>query len=332
MPNLFTHYLCGQKALLQSGNPAIRETILQNRQIFNLGTQGPDILFYYRVWPWLSSKEIDEAGETIHNEKVSDFFAAALSYIQSCPDPGRNQLSAYLFGYLCHYALDCAAHPYVFYVTGFVRKGDPPTKKYNYYHRMFETAVDVLMVERDLGLNIYDLKATELIHLSRSEEAKIARMYHQLLPTVYGIDISTNQVITAIHDMKRIFAVLRDKYGSKKKLLSQVENRIAAPGAFTSTIYPRKVRDDLDYLNHKHSSWHLPWDDSKESTASFMDLFDKAIIDTLSLWQAACSYLREEISLEDATAQIGNRSFSTGLDCNLDLEFKYFDCIYERLL
>jgi hypothetical protein len=83
MPSLLTHYLCGNEMLKVLQNEDLINIITKYRQIFNIGTQGPDIFFYYRVWPWLDSKGINKLGERMHVEKVNDFFINAVEYIKS---------------------------------------------------------------------------------------------------------------------------------------------------------------------------------------------------------------------------------------------------------
>lgn len=330
MPNFFTHYLCGHKALKLLENEQITTDIKNHINVFNLGTQGPDILFYHNIWPWLKSKGVAAVGEEMHHKKVAGMFSAMLEYTNRSIDGHEALLTSYLLGFLSHYALDCAAHPYVFYRTGFVREGDTSADKYTYYHRSFETAIDELMLLQELMLAPYDLKAHKLINLHKVAQKNIADMYCYTLNKVYDINLEASEIITAIKDMRRAFAVLRDTSGIKKRLLAFAENRIAAPGSFTSTIYEKEARKDLDYLNLKHQPWRLPWDASQESTRSFPELFDIAVRETLRLWNTAFSYFNCEAPLDEVLQIIGNRSFSTGLDCDCDLDFKFFDCVYEK--
>jgi len=54
MPSLFAHYLCGKKTLELLKND-YRQKLCLYSQVFNLGTQRPDILFYTKkTWslPW----------------------------------------------------------------------------------------------------------------------------------------------------------------------------------------------------------------------------------------------------------------------------------------
>jgi hypothetical protein len=94
-------------------------------------------------------------------------------------------------------------------------------------------------------------------------------------------------------------------------------------------IMPLEVKDSLDYLNTSNSAWHLPWDNSKDLTSSFIENFEAAAEESKIVIETILLCFNSNNDMESAMSQIGSRSFSTGEDCSLDLEFKYFDCIYE---
>ncbi len=329
MPALLTHYLCGNAMLQLIKDEHIKNHMSSRWNVFNLGTQGPDIFFYYGAWPWAKSNGIKVLGDRMHEERTGEFILEALKYVIECDEPAKSVLTAYLCGYICHYVLDCHTHPYIFYKTGFVLKGEAYTSKYTYYHRMFETALDVLMLKRELGKRPPEFKASEQIRISRQTSQVIGEMYSKVLRKVYNVDINPEPVCRAIADMTGIAAVLRDKTGIKKKLLSGIERRLGRQPMFSSMILPLEINDGLDYLNTSHSAWYLPWDNSASLTSSFVESFEAAAAESKTIIEAIHFCLSSNNTYERLIPLIGNRSFSTGEDCSLELEFKYFDCIYE---
>lgn len=329
MPSLHTHYLCGNKALKLMKNDALKNHLESYRSIFNLGTQGPDIFFYYGAWPWAKSNGIPAIGNMLHEEKTGEFILEALKYTGSSVEEVKKTLIAYLCGYLCHYELDCHTHPYIFYKSGFIRKGEPDTSKYDCYHRMFETALDVLMLEHELGKKPKEFDASQHIIIPGRDAAVISEMYSNVIKKVYNESISVEVVLRAISDMTSISAVLHDKTGAKKFLLSGVEKVLGIKPMFSSMILPLRLNDHRDYLNLHHATWNLPWDKGTGLTASFPEMFEAAASEASVLCNSILDYLYGEVSLDNVTDLIGSRSFSTGIDCKLDTEFAYFDCIYE---
>ncbi|KUO77630.1 MAG: hypothetical protein APF77_19955 [Clostridia bacterium BRH_c25] len=330
MPALLTHYLCGNAMLKLVEDDHMRNSILNHRNVFNLGTQGPDIFFYYGAWPWTKNKGMTEFGDRMHEERTGEFILEALKYSAGYDEPSKSVLAAYMCGYLCHYVLDCHTHPYIFYKTGFVRTGEAYTSKYTCYHRMFETALDVLMLNYELGKRPPEFNAAEQIKISGHDAAVIGKMYSVILKKVYDEKIDTKLVCQAIADISGIAAVLRDKTGIKKILLSKIEKSLGRPPMFSSMILPLEINDGLDYLNISHSAWKLPWDNSVALTSSFIESFEAAAKEAKLISIDIIRCISERTRIEDAASLIGNRSFSTGIDCNLDIELKYFDCIYEK--
>lgn len=330
MPALLTHYLCGNAMLKLIEDDHIKSHISSHRTVFNLGTQGPDIFFYYGAWPWIKGNAIKKLGDRMHEEKTGEFILEALKYVTTADDVSKGVLTAYICGFLCHYELDCHTHPYIFYKTGFVLKGEAYTSKYTCCHRMFETALDVLMLKRQLGERPSEFKASEQIRISRQTALIIGEMYSRVLRKVYNVDINPDLISRAIADMTGITAVLRDKTGIKKMLLSTIEKSLGRQPLFSSMIRPLEINDSLDYLNTSHSPWHLPWDLSKEYTSSFPEMFEAAAKEAAKLCIAAVSCITKRTGTEVIQPLIGSRSFSTGIDCSQDIEFKYFDCIYEK--
>jgi hypothetical protein len=307
----------------------IKKHISSFRNVFNLGTQGPDLLFYYNAWPWTKSKGIPEVGNRLHDAKTGQFISEALKYSSCSEEEKKNLLTAYLYGYLCHYALDCHTHPYIFYKTGFVRKDEKYSDKYTCYHRMFETALDVFMLERELGLKPSEFNASEKIRISGQASAAIGEMHSFMLEKLYSENISTAAVCQAITDIAAVSAALRDRTGIKKLLLEKVEKLMGKCPMYSSMILPLAIKDRRDYLNLLHNTWSLPWDPESRHTDSFPDMFEAAAAEAAKLCTAVSSYIYDGAEIEEVMSLIGNRSFSTGMDCSLDNEFVTYDCIYE---
>lgn len=329
MPNIITHYLCGAKTWELLSDHQLKNIIAQNRQAFNLGTQGPDILFYYRVWPWTKDDGINKIGEMMHRHQVNAFFSHALSYIIKQYPGEKNMLTAYLCGYACHYALDFLTHPYVFYKTGFVRPGEPPTSKFTAYHRVFETNLDVCMLKLVLGKRPAEIEIGRLLQVSPQDALKIGGLYQTALGAC-GMSITPRQTSRAIQDMILVQRVFRDKFGIKKALLSRIEKILGQYPLISGMIYPLSVSHEETYLNLDHRPWRLPWDPASAITASFPEMFSQAAAEAKELALAILSFLTGQIEMEHVLARLGNRSFSTGLDCSGNPNFIVYDCIFER--
>jgi hypothetical protein len=330
MPSLITHYLCGEKSISISDSKPVKDIIANHRQAFNLGTQGPDIFFFYGILHLPDSAEVNEIAELIHHEKISLFFHNTLDYMLHKAGSYRELLASYLLGFACHYALDCSTHPYINYRSGFLREGEAKTHKYSFYHHKFEKSVDFLMLEREKGVRPSDIRIHKYITVLKEEARLIGNMYEEVLYKTYGTGIESIKVSKAITYMERIYCLLRDKNALKSIIFKNLSSHFDWARLAASYIYPNSVPAGMDYLNLNHKPWCLPWDKSVTRTKSFVDLFDVAALESKDLFEIIRRCLYDNLDIEKAVERIGNRSFSTGEDCTLKLDLKYYDCIFEQ--
>ncbi len=107
MPAAYAHYRFGRE-VTECLPFVYRKTIEKHQALYDIGVHGPDILFYYRP---LSSNEVNQSGYAIHDKPAAEFFERAAGLYQHSEDP--EALKAYLYGFICHFALDSACHPYI---------------------------------------------------------------------------------------------------------------------------------------------------------------------------------------------------------------------------
>ncbi len=330
MPNLATHYLCGLEAIKLIANQECRELIERNINVFNLGVQGPDILFYYGIWPWSPKTKYGTIGEKFHISKVNLVFGAIIDYILRQEGNVKDVLTVYFMGFLCHNCLDSITHPYIFYKSGFKTDEDPRTNLYHYYHRRFETSIDVLMCNRLLNKKVHEIKIDRLIGITVRERDVIGDMYESVIASVFNFNIPGKLISRAIKDMNTVEKLLRDPHGIKKKCVAGIDQLIYGFPLFSSLIFPLKLKDGLDYLNLAKKEWTLPFDNTHKSTLSFIEMFKEACDKTQRFCQVLYSTLTgDSFNIPYALKLFGNNSYTSGTDCDLAVKFKYHDIIFK---
>lgn len=111
MPAAYAHYRFG-KDVLDCLPSIYKKTIEKYRELYDIGLHGPDILFYYKP---LSSNPINKAGNAMHDQPADTFFSRMSDFFKTCDEP--EALKAYLYGFICHFALDSTCHPYIEKIT-----------------------------------------------------------------------------------------------------------------------------------------------------------------------------------------------------------------------
>ena len=104
MPSHYTHMVFG-RLVLAALPDAPRALLWSHRAAYNIGLQGPDVLFYYHP---LTKNPVRREGSEIHACPGSSFFRRCAGVLRRCGTPERR---SYVAGCLCHYYLDSAFHP-----------------------------------------------------------------------------------------------------------------------------------------------------------------------------------------------------------------------------
>ena len=107
MPTTYAHYKFGKEVISALPRP-LQSAIENHRELFDIGVHGPDILFYY--YP-LKKNPVSAQGYALHDRMADRFFLHAAEIIKRADDPAAAR--AYIYGVICHFALDSECHPYI---------------------------------------------------------------------------------------------------------------------------------------------------------------------------------------------------------------------------
>ena len=318
MPGFLTHYIAGQ-ALLNAIEPQIREKIRQkpnssSERLYNLGTQGPDIFFYYV--PGHIRKRSRGVGTLMHQHDLGIFLMqmAHWSRLASESNGDRDILFAYTTGFIMHYVLDANAHPYIYAKT----QNDNMRKlKNSAKHRKFETALDVTMLKLFSGEKPADYDQWTLIDAESSHMSTVAVAMSRAIATVYGRVIPSKEAYQAMRYMVAGTKFLQSKNGRRKRWMEIVEDLTIGEPLYSSMVHmqslPVKMRND--YLNTQKDPWHAPWAESEVFTDSFIERYEAAIKEGVKMIEHLYEYVYSDLESNTLADIFGNRSLKTGLPC-----------------
>jgi hypothetical protein len=326
MPGFITHYICGE-ATINVLNPEIQRSIKSNKKLYSVGCQGPDMFFYYL--PGLVKRNFKNLGIDMHKTNINAFFSSMVDGLDQAPDDeSKDMIFSYIAGYLSHYCLDCAAHPYIYFKSGFQVKGDrTPKLRYSVKHRSFETAVDVLMLKLFSSEKPADKKLWQLIKAEESHAMVISDLLRQAIGTAYSRDITSREVYSAMRYMVNLTRILQSKKGRRKRLMELAEDLTIGEHIYSSVIHSQEINDDIDYLNLKKKPWYMPWDDENEHTTSFTDMYSKAVSKGASLITKTHMHMEGELSKESLLNAVGNNSLASGVDVEKKVVFRVHESV-----
>lgn len=238
MPSTYAHYRLGQE-VIRSLPDEIKEIIKNNKELYNIGLHGPDILFYYK--PFFANR-VNRTGFGMHDEPAGKFFETAGRVIMNkC---GEEAYLAYIYGFICHFALDSECHGYI----------DEKIQSSGVSHTEIEVEFDRDLLVRD-GHNPISHSLTD--HIVPS--AKNARIIADFFPGITGEEVKDaltsmkkyNKILVAPHRGKRLLIYgLLAMTGNYKEMHGLLVNYKANPKCEDSTeklrrLYVTAVRESI---------------------------------------------------------------------------------------
>lgn len=315
MPGYDTHYLFGINAYRRLPNCEVKKAVYANKGVYTLGLLGPDIFFYYATEVVAARKNI---GSIMHTTNTGIFIKNLIEYTVMKRGAEREVATAYLAGFLSHYALDCVCHPYVYWKTDYLHKG----KDYLEKHFSLETDIDILLLKNYKNTTPYEFTKNSEIRINILQMPVICDMLHYAIHQTYHDSRITRRGIKyAIGSIKKEQKALRIASDKLKNAIGSIEKYFIGQN-YIAPLIPGgcEIRNE-DPLNTRHEKWYNPWDLSKSSTMSVPDMLNKAregyLLTIFHLDTYLDENLRTEESYSDLLNNIGSRSYHSGLNCRI---------------
>ena len=191
MPAAYTHYRFGRD-VLRLLPPEKRQIIASHRALYDIGLHGPDIFFFYRP---LTDNAVARMGHSLHRQTGATVLRRMASLLTQAPSEAA---TAYLYGFLCHFALDSACHGYVGQMEAL-----------GVGHSLLETQLDRSYLVED---RLDPERVNPTGHLKPSPEA--ARVIAAFFPQV-----TEREVEASIRDMIRVQQLLLPTSQAKRAML-----------------------------------------------------------------------------------------------------------------
>ncbi|MGI6265078.1 MAG: hypothetical protein ACOYJY_06410 [Acutalibacteraceae bacterium] len=301
MPAVIAHALFARQVLSRCER---RGVPVYDRDMALIGAQGPDVFFFHRAFPWEIGKMNFHAGQELHHRHpaaVTDALRQSVRRETVAPDFARG----YLQGFLCHYALDRTAHPFILAWQKRLRRDRPGyARSDSAYHFCLESALDTLSLRRFTGRRIGDFSLTGLIPPDRQGRyAAFARLYRPVFWQILDRPVSERYLALAPGDMRQALFWMTDKRGCRAAVLRGGQ-RLLGTGAVATSLLRPQTADDWDYANLSHRRWQDPFDPTHTHTADFFALWEKAADEAIELIAALLETDRP------TAAVVGNRDFT----------------------
>lgn len=317
MPGFTTHYLFGLNTYRQLEYNSLKKIIQTNHAAYSLGLQGPDLFFYFLPSYTIHANNI---GSVAHTENTGTFLYYLLRSRQLFADRRQQHIAeAYIAGFLGHYTLDTHCHPYVYWKTNFQEKSN----RYHGRHMCLEVDIDTELLQFYKHCRPSAFRQDRTIHLTRLQVRTIAAILHYVYRKTYPeLKIIYPTMYISIRSIQLGTKWLWDPSGRKKWLLNRLEKLILGYPLLSTLIPSDTLTFYLDPLNILHRPWHNPWNLSKTSKASFLDLMEKAQTSYLELLADFNQLIQKcpahaKAPTKTFLKKLGSRSYHSGLDSRI---------------
>jgi len=241
--------------------PEIRNKIT-NMHMFYLGSQGPDLLFFSNmsVLPY----SLHKYGNLMHENKVYEVIKYFEEYSQNDDD-----LMSYLYGYLCHYALDTTVHPLVYALTQErVNNGEGHP---GVIHVSMESEIDVYVLHQR-GRHTYQYDAYNYLIVDKECITKLSTMYHKMFKEIFDLDISIPRIKRSINEVYIWTKWIRPRKVTHDLIYAGETLANNTHGLTAMMLYdtiPGKI------INLDHTTYTTPWNTTINN--SLPELYGKAL-------------------------------------------------------
>ena len=311
MPAMLTHDQFGQDAY----GMALEVTDLftpDERDAFLLGNQGPDPLFYLLLLPPL--EEFRVWGSRMHNERPSAVFCAMRQAVDGLPAEERKVGRAYLAGFTCHYLLDRAIHPLVyFWERGICQAGvsDLDLSDGNIVHAEIERDLDEMVLFTKRNQTIKSYRPYEQVLRGRDQTlAVLGDLYRDSAIGPFAEDEPTlNEVYPlAVYCFRLAQRMFWSPRGHKAKALARIEAPMLKKRYSLVRAMSHRVRAELtsDFDNRERKPWRNPFT-GEILNSSFWDLYEGALGEVPGALQVV---LGNEFDSDAAAELTGGLNFS----------------------
>lgn len=286
--------------------------------------QSTDSMMFYNIESLNKGKKLRDFQYLFHTCKSQEFFVKLCNYIKNNDLQDNSEVISFLYGFICHYVLDSTVHPYIIYKTGVMDKDNKNTYKYNNLHSYMETFIDNVMIRQKTKDNPYSFRLDKFCFDTKSFSKELDNLIDNVFKDVFNINNMSKIYFKSLKQMKRFLKRYRyDKYGIKINCYRIIDLfTYKNTFKFKSLSYHYHTSYSDYFLNTNHLIWYNPVNINLSSHSSFFDLYDKAILEACSIIMDVNKYFEGiDIDLEKVFT---NKSYLSGLDCSIPLNYKKF--------
>ena len=285
---------------------------------------GPDH-FLFSPWLYRKSRALLRLLQSTH---TADYIINMATFIKEHKLMNNNQVMTYFYGTVSHMILDATTHPYIIYKTGrFDKQKKKKTVKYNGLHSDLETFLDCYFIYTRENILPHEKKIYKVLDYKKEYTNDFINFIDKALFNTYGVNKGFKNYYHAIRGNYWYSRNYRnDPWKIKLPILKFYDKLTGKYHTNTQGYtYSMPFKNKYHYLNLEKKEWQHPVLAHKYYNTSFIELYIKAMDQTVKLIKDLEIYFNSKKDVRYLRKIVPNVSYYTGLDLSEKQTLKYFD-------
>jgi len=312
MPAHFTHALFAEESVARSLGDQGRELLAAHGNIFRFGAQGPDF-FYHNQRTMPTGLRY---GVVMHKGGYGGFVESLVREALRLHAPPTGELAAFILGFVTHAPLDRHAHPFIGYFSGWVDPQKPETRRLTNCHAFLERLIDVAVLGERFAKAPMDYDFLAQVRCGKALPYTVVKAIVKGLNATYPAmrfkSRDRKRIENAYQDTMFFYALTNHTNPHLPRLVYKRDRKDGFRERRLALVHPLEVPGGLDVLNLKKASWCHPCDDALVSRATFLELYDHALVDAGKGLADVFAVLSGRAPVDGLGVRIGNQSLDTG--------------------
>lgn len=303
MPAFYSHFTFGIEGYRGITDSDFKKLVKDRHCVYTVGLLGPDLFFYFLPDVLLGRKK---PAIVMHEYKTNQFFENLLTEAGKLTGQEQEIAFVYIAGFIGHYAMDCACHPYIYKMAA-------RHEQQGNWHYMYESAMDIFCCRHFLHRYPAQIHQHRLLHLSRQEMRTVCRLAAKAYNKTYHLPYLTPLTIKgAIGCMHVTIAFLNDKKGHKESFVEQLEKKLLGHGLLS----PLFVNFNTYQMDKQEMKYFL------EMFSKGQERFGLYLQGLTAYWRSVCAEQTVKILKQELLHNMGNLSYHTGNPCEAAYHLK----------
>lgn len=258
MPAVITHDLFGKDVFDEMHETT--DASYEEYEAFLLGNQGPDVLYFASLNPLFAN--VAKLGTRMHRCDPTTLLMCLRDAAADLVEEVRPIGQAYAAGFVCHYALDAALHPFVYAqqraITGAGVDGLDERDRHE-VHAEIESELDVLALSAKTGQTIAEFAPAQ--HILRADERVldvVSCLYKRVTLELFGSTIPKDAFAKSVGCYRSALSALYSPTGTKRSMLGRLEKLLRRHSFLQAMSHRSELLTSSPFANQERAPWTDP--------------------------------------------------------------------------